>query len=60
MKQVQIRHPELGFVGECLPESLPAWERNGWVAVTEDVAAPVSDDTPVTPSKQNDPETTEE
>lgn len=53
MKQVSIHHPELGLVGQCLPESVPAWERKGWVVGTPPQPAPVGDDTPVATSKKN-------
>lgn len=34
-KFVAIVHEESGLVGKCLPESLSAWERNGWTAVDD-------------------------
>lgn len=32
---VKIEHKEAGLVGQCLPEALSAWLRNGWTVVDD-------------------------
>lgn len=36
---VKIVHVETGLEGQCLPESLAAWEANGWLLADESVKA---------------------
>lgn len=50
MKKVAIKHPTLGLEGQCLPESLPGWLRQGWVLADEAEAPSVEEievETPV-------------
>lgn len=36
-KKIAIWHIDLGLESEVLPESLPAWEANGWTRVDDGV-----------------------
>ena len=36
-KKIAIWHVELGLESEVLPETLPAWELNGWTRVDDGV-----------------------